>query len=564
MAYTPATAVEIDKKLRDDFRRRLKDFGISAETTDPVLAVLFRTFAGQLEALYSETERIRLALLDELISGLGLERRMARPAQTIVRFLLDAGSELVEAGTELIGEAQSGERLTFTTDKDIFVSTAAIALAATYQEGALRLMPGVETSEQIQAARPALEPVRVNLGPNPAVFLAIENLPPHHLSRHGFFFELSPDAESIRRAMLSETWCLAGPEGELGARGILRPRRLNAGVRELCWLIDGALPEPSRAAESETPPLPDGFYAGRIFIFPETPPDRQFLCRLPKATETAFNKIFGRAAAQIFARPRAWLRISFPRRVADLHTGISSISLHAVSASNVECFNQTVRFEEHGASIPISREGGTSKFLVAPLSVFGEAKSAYLPEFQPSPDPDAGRYHIHGGRIELRPARHVDGHFDSYANLRLWVTSGSLGNKVGPGKLQTFLKKSGSPSLRVSNPTSAAGGTDGETAEQARERFALALRSRDRVVTHADLLAAVRAFDRRILNADISMGLERMDRGLQRVQRVRCVLDRNEFLDPDEERRVLAEELAGHLRERMLYGVELALQLEWQ
>ncbi|HZS52163.1 MAG TPA: hypothetical protein VFA54_14950, partial [Bryobacterales bacterium] len=80
----------------------------------------------------------------------------------------------------------------------------------------------------------------------------------------------------------------------------------------------------------------------------------------------------------------------------------------------------------------------------------------------------------------------------------------------------------------------------------------------------ADLLAAVRAFDRRILNADISMGLERMDRGLQRVQRVRCVLDRNEFLDPDEERRVLAEELAGHLRERMLYGVELALQLEWQ
>jgi len=79
MAYTPATAVEIDKKLRDDFRRRLKDFGISAETTDPVLAVLFRTFAGQLEALYSETERIRLALLDALdrLEGLSAEELVA-------------------------------------------------------------------------------------------------------------------------------------------------------------------------------------------------------------------------------------------------------------------------------------------------------------------------------------------------------------------------------------------------------------------------------------------------------------------------------------------------------
>src|SRR5438445_24635 len=98
MAYTTASAVEIDKKLRDDFRRRLKDFGISAEATDPVLAVLFRTFAGQLEALYSETERIRLALLDELIAGLGFQRRAARPAQTIVRCLPNNASELLDVG----------------------------------------------------------------------------------------------------------------------------------------------------------------------------------------------------------------------------------------------------------------------------------------------------------------------------------------------------------------------------------------------------------------------------------------------------------------------------------
>src|SRR5437016_13879579 len=103
MAYAKASATEIDKKLRDDFRRRLKDFGVSAEVTDPVLAVLFRTFAGQLEVLYSETEHIRLALLDELITSLGFQRRTARPAQTIVGFLAERSSHLLDFGTELMG-----------------------------------------------------------------------------------------------------------------------------------------------------------------------------------------------------------------------------------------------------------------------------------------------------------------------------------------------------------------------------------------------------------------------------------------------------------------------------
>ena len=124
MPYGNATAIEIDKKLRDDFRRRLKDYGVSAELTDPILGVLFRTFAQQLEVLYGETDRIRLALLDELIANLGIEPRMAKPPQTVVRFLLDRGSQVIAAGTELIGEAETGERLTFTTDATFSVSDA--------------------------------------------------------------------------------------------------------------------------------------------------------------------------------------------------------------------------------------------------------------------------------------------------------------------------------------------------------------------------------------------------------------------------------------------------------
>ncbi len=565
MAFSKATAAEIDKKLQDDFRRRMKDYGVSAETVDPILKVLFRTFAGQIEAQYQEVEKIRLALLDELIAGLGVERRRARPAQTVVRFLLDSGSQLVEAGTELTGEAQSGERLTFTTDTSVEISTATLSLAATYQEGSLQLMPGVEMPEKMQAARPSRDPVRVNLGMNPAIFLAIENLAANHLSQHGFFFELGPDARSIQNALLTETWCLAGPQGEFVAQGILRPGRINAGVRSLTWLLNGSPAQETPAEKDiEVATLPDGFYAGRIFVFPVVPPSRRLATRMPKGFDGALTKIFGRGVAQLFDSERAWLRISMPREISDLHTGITSISLHAVSASNVECFNQTIYFDKQGASIPVSREAGTENYLVAPLSVFGPAGSAYLPEFEPSSDPDVGRYSIHSGRITLRPARHPDNSVDSYANLRLWVTRGSVGNRVGPGQVQTFLKKRDFPTLRVSNPTSAAGGTNGESFAQAQARFAEALLSRDRIVTRADLIAAVRAFDRRILKVEASSGLQRTGHGLQRVQRVKLWLDRDEFLEPEEEIRVLRDELMSHLRARFLYDTELAVAMEWQ
>ena len=81
MPHASASAVEIDRKLSQDFRRRLRDYGISVEATDPVLAVIFRTFAQEIERLYLETGRIRTALLDEFLAGLHLEPRRARPAQ---------------------------------------------------------------------------------------------------------------------------------------------------------------------------------------------------------------------------------------------------------------------------------------------------------------------------------------------------------------------------------------------------------------------------------------------------------------------------------------------------
>ena len=54
-------------------------------------------------------------------------------------------------------------------------------------------MSSIEIPEALQALRPSLEPTRVNLGPNPALFIAIDKLPASHLSQQTFFFELGPD-----------------------------------------------------------------------------------------------------------------------------------------------------------------------------------------------------------------------------------------------------------------------------------------------------------------------------------------------------------------------------------
>src|SRR5262245_21605335 len=173
--WRPPRAVEIDRKMREDFARRLKEgYGITSESTDPILAVLFRTFAVQIEDIYKEAgEAIPPAVIDELIAGLGMPERRSRPAQLVVKFFLPVGEELFEAGTELIGETESGERLVFALDSDIQISNARIVFAGAYQGGQLRLLSGVELPEEFEKAKPSFEPVPASLGPIPAVFLAI-------------------------------------------------------------------------------------------------------------------------------------------------------------------------------------------------------------------------------------------------------------------------------------------------------------------------------------------------------------------------------------------------------
>ena len=565
MPYSSANAVEIDRKLRDDFRKRVKDFGIQTETVDPVLAVIFRTFAQQIETLYTDTGRIRLALLDELIAGLGIEQRVSRPAQTVVRFLSPAGPQIVQNGVELIGQAQTGERLTFRTDASIQASPARLAVLLVYQNGALHLPASFDLPESFENTRPSFDPVRVNLGANPALYLAIENLPASHLSLHSLFFELGADSFAAQQALENEPWCLIGAQGELSSTGILRVRDGNAGVRLLRWLVEpaGETAETSEATENTPIDLPPGFYGRKLFVLPNIPEDRRFLCTVPRGMEGALARIFGREATAIFSTPRAWLRIGFPQGVTNLDTSINSISLHAVTASNVECINQTVYFARQGTSIPISQEAGTSTHFVAPLSVMGEQGNAYLPDSEPSPDSAVGRFAIRNGRMELRPARRPGGEEESFATVRIWVTAGSIGNTVGPGQIQGLAQKKDGATLQLLNPASAAGGATAETLDDAQIRFARTLLSRDRIVTRRDLVIAVRAYDRRVRDAETRSTLERTATGLRRTQKITLVLDASDFADPPAEARILEQNLTRYLQERMLYDTRIQLATRW-
>jgi hypothetical protein len=554
--WRPSRAVEIDRKMREDFARRLKEgYGISSDTTDPVLAVLFRTFAVQIEDIYKEAgEAIPAAVLDELIAGLGMPERRSRPAQFVVKFSLPSGEQLFESGTELIAETSQGQRLIFALDADVQVSTARLVFAGSYQSGQLRLLSGIELPEEFDKAKPSLEPAPAALGPMPAVFLAIDVPDDGYIDRHGLYFELAPQSHFLSRALKHESWCVLDNVGAVTSEGLLRPRAGRSSIRELCWLSD----KRSDSADS----LTEGFYSARSFILPTFPADRRFLSAIPQQMAEAIHKIFGKDTGSLFSKKRAWIKIGLPG-CNNLNEEIVRAALHCVTASNLEILNQTLYFKLTGTSVPVSREGGTTKHLVAPISVIGEAGAPYLLDAQPSTDASAGRYHFHNGRIEINPGESAGGSVDKFATVRLLVSDGALANSVPPNSIKTFVIRGAAQGLAISNVTAAAGGTDGESSKHARERFAELLLCRERVVTQSDLEAVVKAFEPKISQVRIRPTLERTAQGLRRIHRITVVVAKDLLLDVDEQSRVLQQELERHLRERVLIDLDVRVAVEW-
>lgn len=564
MAASVTNVLEIDRKLREDFRRRVKDFGISTETTDPLLAVLFRTVAQQIDQVYSDTGRLRQSLLLELMQGLHMQQFLARPAQAAVRLVnTQPEARLLRAGTELNAVASSGERMTFSLDATLEVSQARLAAAFTYQNQELRLIPGVQMSDAMEALRPSLEPVPVALGPESALFLAFEKMPASLIGRHGLFFDLGPGTYPVQHALCHEPWWIFGEDGELSGEGLLRPRRSNGGVYELQFQVG------SKAHETDEgmPGIPDGFYSGRQFVFPEMTTDngleRRLLCACPRLLEPALSRILGRDFNALAGTPRLWLRISVPKGTPALHHAVTGILLHSMTASNIFTRNRTVDFERDGTSVPLVRQNETPEHLVAPISVMSVRNEPYAAGNQPLADATAGRFELQNDRLTLYPGAHEDGTPHSAVNVRLWLTNGELGNRVGPGGITSFSNPAALTGVQIMPLTAAAGGSDGENAATAERRFADALSTRGRIVTRNDLVTAALAVDRRILDATTRSGMERRDEGLRRVERLQVTLDSNAFTQPEIELPALRSQVDSALRPRLVHGLELEVEFLW-
>jgi len=553
--WQPPRPTEIDKKLRDDFRRLLKEYGVTTEETDPILAVLLRSFAAQIAEVYEQAaESIPMAILDELMSGLGMPELRARAAQTVVRFNLMNGRESFEEMTELIGESRSRDKLTFTLDASLEVSAARIAFVAIYQDGMLRIHRGTELPKELEEARPSFDAAPAELGKNPAIYIAIDVDDAEHLSRHGFYFELLPEARDFAGYLKREVWCLIDDEGGVRAEGLMRPRTGNGGVRKLEWLVGGAEPDADA-------PLPEGFYGSRIFVLPHIPRERRFLTRIPIKMEAPLGRIFQQTGQtgqkNLFDARRAWLRIGLPKEVANISEDLIRVALHCSTASNIEALNQTISFSNDGAIVPLTTGGGRARRLVKMLSVKGERGATYLLDTEPSADEDAGRYRIRQNRLEIEPARTPRGEADSYVNVRALLSNGKLGNDVAPGGIKGFLNRATPRTLEIRNVTGAAGGDDGADLVETRLRFTEMLLSRERPVTYPDLEAMTRAFEPKIRAVEAAPVLEREADGLHRVQRVTITLDRDAFVLPEVEADILKRELESSLQERSLLGLEI-------
>ena len=560
-AHVP-NVLEIDRKLRDDFRRRVKDFGVSSETTDPLLAVLFRTVAQQIDQVYSDSAQLRLSLLHELMAGLQVQQYLATPAQAAVRLINDLPEpRVLRAGTELNAVAATGERLVFGLDATCEISQARIAFALSYQDQAVHLLSGVEMSDAMHALRPSLEAVPVSLGPQPALYLAIENLSPQLLNRHGMFFEMGPGTYPVQHALGHEPWWIFNGQGELSGEGLLRPRRGNAGVYELQFQTLEA--DRTSMLDAPLPAIPDGFYAGRQFLFPPMREELAFRCRVPKLLEPAMSRVLGRDAATMLNEERLWIRIPMPPGIPALHHAINGVMLHAMTASNVFARNQTVYFKRDGYSIPVTKEGGTPEFLVAPLTVMSTENEVYEAGTRPGANAAAGRFELHNSRLTFYPGRHADGSQHAAANVRLWLTNGELGNRVGPGDLTTFANAA-LTGVRLAPLTAASGGSNGEQIASEERRFADALLSRGKIVTKQDMETAALAIDRRILAAETRTGTERRDGALRRVERLQLVLDPDGFTKPEIELPALKSQMELALGARLVHGSELVVEFVWR
>jgi hypothetical protein len=146
--------------------------------------------------------------------------------------------------------------------------------------------------------------------------------------------------------------------------------------------------------------------------------------------------------------------------------------------------------------------------------------------------------------------------------LRLLYCDGEEGNGIPPGEIKQIRSDlPNNPTARVTSLTPSKGGASPPAYADARDRFAELLRTRERLVTAADIEIAVRSFEPNVRRVLVESASEITGAGLGLVTRVTAYVAPTDFADPEAEFERLAVELERYLAERSMIGHRISVAI---
>jgi hypothetical protein len=555
------TAAEIGSELRREFDRALYAHYGTQSRPDPVLATLFHTLSVQIARVYDEAESVFPAtVLDDLVGVLGMPPRLAHPAQTVVHFTRIDQRERITPETELFGATRTGERVGFAPDESIEIAPTQLVFAAAFEDGRLHALPGARVP-----GGPPIPPGSTSLSAwesPPAIYLAFLT-DPAHLGGLGLYVDTASANPAVADALARSPWQILDRAGCVWEAGMMRGRPGRGGVQRLAWLDDPAPDEGAGDPLSRVLRLDDGVYGGQVWIFPHVPAARRALCAMPAGMDDAARRLLPEGHADALDQPLAWVRIPLPAGVQGVADAVQRVVANCVTASNVEVWNEQVLFDRAGRVVTLAPEGHADRHVMGILSVIGEAGTPYAEESEVTAPLTHGRYRYRAGELEFRPARGPTGRMDGYAMARLLFCDADRANGMEGGDLRRIGSSLANATAQVANLTVTRGGCAPPPFAPARTRFAELLRTRERVVTAADMEVTVRAFEPRVRAVRVESGAELHDGALRRVESVVASVDPADFADPEAEVIRLRGQLQRHLQERAILGQQIRVAVDW-
>lgn len=548
------TAAQVAADLRRDFETAVHADG-SEGLPDPVLAILFQTLGAQVGRVYQEAEQeFPVAVLEDLMEGLGMPPRLAQPAQTVVRFSGIEQREPVGPDTQLTGHARTGDLLGFAPDEEIELSPTTLAFAAVYEAGRLYAVSGARVPDG-----PAIPPesVPLELAAAPTLYLAFD-VDDAHLGGLGLFVD---GDGRVTGALGRSPWQLLDARGCVYEAGVLRAWPGRAGVRRLGWLREGP-PAGGSGEAGRALALPPGPYGARVWVFPRIPAERRHRSGPPPALAEAAALLLPEEAAGALERPLAWVQVPLPAELHGVADAVQRIEANCVTASNLEVWSEYISFERMGSAFRVVPEGKPGAHVVGVLSVVGQRGDRYVEDDAVDAPPGAGRWRYRDRRVEVRAARHPTGQSDYHAVVRMLLSDGARGNDVDVGQVCRINASLANVTAQVTSLAVSREGKPPPAHADTKLRFAELLRTRERVVTAADVELAARAFEPRVAAVEVEGRAEPGPGGVARVVRVTARVHRADFAEPETELPRLCALLEEHLQARAVLGYQVRVSVE--